>query len=226
MVRFARKVGLIAFRELQAEARTKEAFVAMLVFALLVAVVFSFALNPGREAREEIFPGLLWVTFFFAGLLGLGRSFAGDRGFEPLGGLLLAPVDRAAIFFGKAAANLVLVGIVELAALPVFSAFFDIRLPLSDGRLWASLVLGTLGFILGGTFMAALAANARAAELLLPLLLFPVLVPVVIAAVQTTGGVLARALTEELAFGYRILVVYTVVFLAAPWLLFEYLLES
>lgn len=226
MAGFVRAVGLVAWRELQAEWRARSILPAMVVFSLVVGVMFSFALNPGRQVLAEILPGLIWLTFFFAGMLGLGRSFARDAGHDPAAGVLAAPAEPSVLFYGRALANGALVGVTSLFSLAAFAALFDAGWPLDRPAFWAALALGLLGFVAAGTLLGAVAAHARAAELLLPVLGFPVLVPVAIAAVQTTAGSLAGLGWEELATGYRILVVFNVVFWTLPYLLFEWLVEG
>lgn len=226
MTGFWRAAGLVFWRELFAEWRSKTILPAMLVFSLVVGVMFSFALNPGRQVLAEILPGLLWLALFFAGMLGLGRSFARDAGHDPAAGVLAAPVEPSVLFYGRAAANAVLVVVTGLVSLAAFAVLFDAGWPLGQATFWAALALGVLGFVAAGTLLGAVAAHARAAELLLPVLGFPILVPVAIAAVQTTAGSLAGLGWEELAAGYRILVVFNLVFWTLPYLLFEWLAEG
>ena len=218
---------LIAQKDLRAELRTKEMLSAMMIFALLVAVIFSFAFDANTSSLREVFPGLLWVGFFFAGTLGLNRSFVNERQNAALHGLMLSPADRSAIYFGKVLGNLAVMGITELVGLPVFLILFDVSPGPAPWPLLLSLVLATLGFIAVGTFLSALAANTRTSEILLPIILFPVAVPVVLAAVQTTGAALAAGGLDAARYylWMRVLLVYDVVFVVVPFLLFDYVLE-
>ncbi|HHW14376.1 MAG TPA: heme exporter protein CcmB [Firmicutes bacterium] len=223
---FLNRVWAIAAKDLRAELRTKQMSSAMLIFAFLVIVIFAFAFDPTRQSLSFILPGVIWVAFFFAALLGLNRSFVGERVNDCLHGLMLAPVDRSAIYFGKVLANLIFTLVVEAIALPLFFVLFNYSLQGSWGVLLAIVALGTFGFIAVGTFLAALAANTRTSEILLPVILFPVAVPVVIGAVQATRAVLAGAPLADFLPWFGVLGVYGVVFLAVPFLLFEYVLEG
>lgn len=221
---YLRKVLAVVGKDVRAEFRSKETLSTMLVFALLVVVIFSFAFDPTRETVRDVFPGILWVAFYFAGMLGLNRSFAIENRGDCLHGLMLCPSDRSVIFFGKVAGNLLFMLIMEAVSLPVFFVLFDYGLKGSLPLLLLTMLLGTFGFIAVGTFLAALAANTRACEILLPLILFPVAVPAVIAAVKATSGILA-ADPAQTWFWLRTLVVYDLVFLIVPFLLFDYVLE-
>ncbi|NLC38935.1 MAG: ABC transporter permease [Clostridia bacterium] len=220
------KAGQIFWKDLILELRSKQILSAMLIFALLVVVVFAFAFQPARETTRQVFPGMIWVAFAFAGVVGLNRSFVGERQQDCLMGLLLAPLEPVSIYFGKVLGSLFLMGVMELAALPLFFVFFDFPFPASRGLFILILFLGSLGFCLIGTFLAALAAHARASEILLPLILFPVLVPVLIGAVKASSLILAGGpVTGEIMVWLRLLAVYDGIFLVVPWLLFEYVLE-
>ena len=168
---------------------------------------------------------MIWVAFAFAGVVGLNRSFVGERQQDCLMGLLLAPFGAGIHYFGKVL-EVFLMGVMELAALPLFFCVFDFPFPASRGLFILILFLGSLGFCLIGTFLAALAAHARASEILLPLILFPVLVPVLIGAVKASSLILAGGpVTGEIMVWLRLLAVYDGIFLVVPWLLFEYVLE-
>ncbi len=215
----------ITWKDITAEFRTKEMSTSMGIFALLVMVVFGFALRPGAEETVAVFPGFAWIGFFFAGLLGLSRSFVSEKMNGAMTGLMLAPVDRSVIYFGKVAGNLLFMFVVEAVSFPLYIVLFDVPAPQRPGSLALVAFLGTLGFVAVGTFLAALAANTRTSELLLPILLFPLAVPLVIAVVSMTRAALTGDFTDTASW-WRMLVVYDAVFLVVPWLLFEYLLES
>jgi heme exporter protein B len=219
---FLRKILVIVRKDIAAELHTKEMISAMLVFSVLALLIFSFALDLRGEIAEAAAPGVLWATVAFAGTLGLSRSLAREQQTGCIDGLLLAPVDRSAIFFGKALGNLVFMGVVELVLLPLFSAFFDVAL-LRPGVL-AVLLLGTIGYAAVGTLLAAIAVNTRAREVMLPILLLPLAVPVLIAAVRATGGLVEGATWGEVGGWVRILVVYDLVIVAVSLLTFGYVL--
>jgi heme exporter protein B len=180
---------------------------------------------------RELGPGILWVSFIFAATLGLNRSFAVEGENRGLSGLMMAPVDRSAIYFGKLLSNLLFMLTMEIFVLPLFVVLFNLSfwevLSPSDLASFALvLVLGTIGYVAVGTILAAVAANTTMREVLLPLLLFPVSVPIVIGAAEST-----RVLFEEDPLSspwvwIRVLIVFAVVFLFVSWLVFDYVLEE
>ena len=221
---FLKKVLAIVEKDIAAELHTKEMVSAMLVFSALALLIFSFALDLRGEVAEAAAPGVLWTTIAFAGTLGLSRSMAREEQSGCIDGLLLAPVDRTAIFFGKVAGNLLFTAVVEAALLPLFSVLFDVAL--LRPRIFLVLALGTLGYAVVGTLLAAIAVNTRAREVMLPVLLLPLAVPVLIGAVRATGGLVEGATLTEVAGWIRILVVYDLVILAVSLLTFSYIVEE
>ena len=221
---YLRKVATIIEKDIAAELHTKEMISAMLVFSALASLIFSFALDLRGELAEAAAPGVLWATIAFAGTLGLSRSMAREKQTGCIDGLLLAPVDRSAIFFGKAIGNLLFMSVVELALLPLFSVLFDVGL--IRARILVVLVLGTVGYAAVGTLLAAIAVNTRAREVMLPVLLLPLAVPVLIAAVRATGALLEGAKLSQAGGWIRILVVYDLVIVAVSLLTFGYVGEE
>jgi heme exporter protein B len=221
---FLGKVLAIVDKDIAAELHTKEMISAMLVFAALAMLIFSFALDLRGEVAEAAAPGVLWTTIAFAGTLGLSRSMAREEQNGCIDGLLLAPVDRTAIFFGKAIGNLLFTGVVEAALLPLFSVLFDVAL--IRPRILLILALGTLGYAAVGTLLAAIAVNTRAREVMLPVLLLPLAVPVLIGAVQATRGILEGASLAQVGGWIRILVVYDLTIIAVSLLTFGYVVEE
>ena len=186
MKSFLRSVWAIIWKDLQAELRSRELISAMLVFALLVIFIFNFALELDARARATITSGVLWVTFTFAGTLGLNRSMAMEKDRGCLDGLLLAPVDRSAIYFGKAIGNLVFMLVVEVIVLPVYSILYNTNL--FHPGLILVILLGSIGYVAVGTLLSSMSVQTRTRDVLLPILLFPVILPVVIAAAGSAGG--------------------------------------
>ncbi len=221
---FLRQFAAIFRKDLAAEFRTKENLSAMVVFALLVLVVFNFAFELKNIDINDAGPGVLWVAFAFSGVLGLGRSFLAEKDKGSLEGLLLTPVDRGAIFLGKAASNFLFIVVMEAVTLPLFAILNNVNLP------WFPLVpyvvLGTLGFAAVGTLLSAVAVNTRMSEVMLPILLFPVLTPLLIAAVKLTGGALLNLPFGEISTWLGILVAYDVIFLVVAFWVFEYVVEE
>ncbi|MFQ5811924.1 MAG: heme exporter protein CcmB [Anaerolineae bacterium] len=221
---FLRKVLVIVQKDVAVELRTKEMLSSMFVFSLLVIVIFNFAFELRVEDVRKVAPGVLWVTFVFAGMLGLNRSFVLEKDKGCLEGLLLCPVDRSAIYFGKMLGNVIFMTTVEAMILPIFSVLFNISL--FDPVLLLIVVLGTLGFAGVGTLFSAMAVHTRAREVMLPVLLFPIVVPAMIAAVKATGGILDGQPLSEIAHWVRLLAVFDVVFLAISFMTFDYVVEE
>ena len=222
---YIRKVGTIAGKDLLTEWRGKEVVTATLVFALLTVVIFNFAFDLQRVELDVVVPGMLWVAFTFSGTLGLNRSFAVEKDRGSLSGLMLAPVDRSAIYLGKTAANLILMLLAEAVMLPLFAIFFN----MSFARLVSTIpvvLLGTAGFVAVGTLLAAVSIHTRAREVLLPVLLFPMLLPVIIVAVQATGSLIRGTTLTSLGSEIGVLVAYDVILLTVAWLTFEYVVEA
>lgn len=219
-------VWVIWRKDLARERRTRDVFAGMAVFVLLAGVMFSFALDAEAGVLREVFPGLLWLAIFFGGSLAVGRSFASEREQQALSGMLLAPVDRSAVFFGKALANLTVLLTVEAVGLPAFLILFDVSL--GSGWPWvlASLALGTVGFALLATLLAAITAPARTRDVLMPLLLLPLGTPLLLAAVETTAVAVAGSGAAGVGLWYRLLFVYVVIFSVLPMMLIDYVLEE
>jgi heme exporter protein B len=221
---FAVQVGALLWKDLVAEWRTRELLGGMVVFGLLTLVIFNFAFDLRVDNVGQIAPGVLWVAFTFAGVLGLGRSFVREKDQATLDGLLLAPVDRGAIYLAKLLGNLLFMLATEAICLPVFTAFFNFGVitPL----LLATAALGTLGFAAVGTLFSAMAANTRARDVLLPLLVFPICVPVVIAAVEATALTLSGS---PVAAGLRwlgLLGAFDLIFVILCFSVFELVVED
>ncbi len=221
---YLRTVVAVVRKDVAAEFRSKELLNAMVVFSLLVILVFSFALELERGTRETVAAGVLWATFLFAGTLGLNRSLAQEKDRGSLDGLLLAPVDRSALYFGKALGNLLFMGVVELIILPLSAALFN--LPLLDPRLLLVVFLGTLGYAAVGTLLAAMAVHTRGRDVMLPILLFPVTLPLLMAAARASSGILAGAGQDQISPWVNLLVAYDVIFTAVALMAFEYIVEE
>ena len=183
---FLGPVLALAWKDILLEIRTRDIVVSVLVFAFLVVVVFNFALNVTPDTVEDLAPGILWVAFAFAGILAMNRAFVLERDSGSLEGLLLTPVSRDAIYVGKLVGTFLFMIIVELVLLPVFAVLFDFS-AFSVGLLLA-IVLATLGFATVGTLFSAIAVHTRSREIMLPLLFLPVIVPVIIGAVEASSN--------------------------------------
>ncbi len=221
---FFKAMMAIVRKDLAAEFRSRELLSAMLVFSLLVIIIFNFALELDVKVRESVTAGVLWTTFAFAGTLGLNRSMAVEKDRGCMDGLLLAPVDRSAIYFGKAISNLVFMLLVEAIVLPVYSMLYNVNL-FQPGLLLV-ILLGSIGYISVGTLLAAMSVQTRTRDVMLPILLFPVAIPVLLASVKASSGYLNGADFAEILAPLNLLVVYDLIFIAIPLMFFEYVVEE
>jgi heme exporter protein B len=221
---FYKAMMAVVWKDLTAEIRSREVFSAMLVFALLVVLIFNFALDLEAGTRASITSGVLWVTFTFAGTLGLNRSMAQEKDRGCMDGLLMAPVDRSAIYMGKVIGNLVFMFAVEIVVIPVFSVLYNVNL-INFGLILVVL-LGSVGYIAVGTLLASMAVQTRTRDMLLPILLFPVVIPLIVAAVKASAGFIQSLPMNEITPWLNLLIVYDVVFLAVAWMVFDYVVEE
>lgn len=217
-------IAAITWKDLAAELRSRELISAMLIFSLLVILIFNFALELDITTRRTVTSGVLWSTFAFAGTLGLNRSMAVEKDRGCLDGLLLAPVDRSAIYFGKVISNLAFMLIVEAIVLPIYSVLYNVNL-FQPGLLLV-ILLGSVGYTSVGTLLASMAVQTRTRDVLLPILLFPVVVPILIAAVKASGGYLTGARMDETLPWLNLLIVYDVIFTAISFMVFDYVVEE
>ncbi len=216
----------MAWKDLLVERRSKETLNSLLFFSLALLFVFQFALDADRERLSAVLPGLLWLAFILSGMLGLGRVFLVERENDCWEGLLLAPGDKSAIYLGKLTGSLALMFAVEAMVLALFALFFNVDLAPVLPPLVLVIVLGTVGFAAMGTLFAALTAQARARELLFPVLLLPVLVPVLLGTVKATEAVLLREPLAEVAHWLKLLVAADVIYVVAGLLTFDFILEG
>ena len=217
-------VRAMVWKDMMVELRNKEIVASMFVFSLLVILIFNFSLELDKSSRENVATGVLWVTFVFAATLGLNRTFAPEKDRGSLDGLLLAPIDRSALFIGKLLSTLIFVLIVEIIVLPIFSVLYNISL--FAPPLLLVLLLGTLGYTVVGTLLAAMSAHTRAREVMLPIMLFPVAVPVVIASVQASAGILAGNQWGQVAAPLNLVIVYDIILFAIAIMTFDYLIDE
>lgn len=222
---FVKAVMAIVQKDLSAEFRSRELLSAMLVFSMLVILIFNFALELNIEARKSVAAGVLWTTFAFAGTLGLNRSMAVEKDRGCMDGLLLAPVDRSAIFFGKAISNLAFMLIVEAIVIPLYALLYnETRIFQLDFLL--IILLGSIGYIAVGTLLSAMSVQTRTRDVLLPILLFPVAVPVLLASVKASGGLIEGATFAEILTPFNLLLAYDVIFIAVAFMVFDFVVEE
>ena len=219
---FLSQVQAILLKDIRCELRSKQTWISMGLFALLVLVIFNFAFDLRVDNKAAIAPGALWVAFIFASLLGLGRTITSEQEKGSMDRLMLCPVDRRAIYLAKLLGNILFISVVEIIALPIFAALFAV--PLFTGELLLIVLLGTIGIATIGTLFSAIAAATQARELLLPILVFPLIVPVVIGAVRATGALMVSSANEPPWLG--MMLAFDVIFLSVSLLTFEYVIED
>ena len=217
---------LIARKDLAIEFRTRTAFFAVVVFAVLGVAIFYFAWDATAVAALDLAPGVLWVIFTFSGLLSLQRSFGVEQTDRALDGLLVAPIDREAIFLGKALANLLFVAGIQAITIPAVALLYNLPLGITLPILFGIAFLAAIGLVAVGTLFSAMASNTRLAELLLPMLSLPFFVPVVYGAAQATATLLAGRPPAEAMPALKLLIAFDIVFLTACTLVFPFTLEE
>jgi heme exporter protein B len=221
-----RIIWTILVKDLRIEWRSRETLPSMCVFGLLVVFLFNFAFETAREETLRLLPGLLWVAFAFAGVLGFNRSFAAERENGCLEGLALAPIDPSTIFLGKMLANLVFLGVAEAVVIFAASLWYNFSFFPALAWLAAILFFGSLGYAALGTIFGAVAAHTHMREVMLPVLQFPVAFWILILAIDATADALRGAPPVAIAGGvYRVAGV-SLIFVVAGFLLFEYVLEE
>lgn len=219
-----RAASAILWKDLVAELRSKELLSAMLVFSLIVVVVFNFAVELRLDLARQTSIGFLWVTILFSGMLGINRSLAREKDRGCLDGLLLCPVDRGMIFLGKMVGNLVFILVTELLVIPLFIFFFDV--PFYHPLHLLVVLFGIIGFASVGTLLSAMAVHTRARDVMLPIILLPVTIPLVLSAVRASRMVLdGRALSEFLPWA-GMLLAFDIVMLTVAYLTFDYVVEE
>jgi heme exporter protein B len=216
----------IAGKDIRVELRTRTSLLSAAVFAALVLLVFNFARDPTAVATLDLAPSVLWVTVSFASVVAMNRAFTVERENAAFDGLLLAPVPREALYLGKYLANLAFVLLVEAIALPLFILFFNLDLREALPGLLLTLLLATAGFVAVGTVFSAMVVKTRFAELMLPVLLLPFMVPPLILAVKTTGPLLAGRPLSAVSDGLRFLGLFDVCFITVSVLLFTAVVDE
>ncbi len=219
---FFRMALVVMWKDLRAELRTKEAINASFAFALVILLLFSFAFDPEADTTKALSGGLLWIVFAFAGTLTLNRSFARELPNDCLDALVAAPISGAALFLGKALANYVLVLAMELVSLPVFGIFYNVHWTHQLGELLLVMALGTWALTVIGTVFSALTVNIRLRELMLPMLVYPILAPALMAAMQLTMQLIAgNAIAPETMRWLKLLIGFDIMYTAVSLALVE-----
>ena len=215
-----RHAWAVARKDLLVEYRSRTAILAAIAFVVLVLIVFNFGRDPTAVSNVDLAPSILWVTFTFAAILALNRAFQLELENQALDGLLLAPIQRSSIYLGKLIANLAFVAMIEVIGVPLLAPFFNVRILPVMGPLAAGVALATGGFVRVGTLVSAMTVRTRFAELLLPVLLLPFMIPPLIWAVLATGRLLAGRPLSEIEGWLKMLAAYDIVFVGVALLLF------
>tara|TARA_Y100000588_G_scaffold373868_2_gene448227 strand:+ start:831 stop:1514 length:684 start_codon:yes stop_codon:yes gene_type:complete len=223
---FFRQTTAIMKKDLRIEYRSKERLSGMVFFAALVLLIFSFALTPGSSAMVNGAGGIFWVTVVFAGFLGLTRSFTQEQHNDCLMGLLLAPADRGAIYLGKTLGNFITMVVLEIFLLPMFAILLNVAVLSPLPSLIPVMLLGTLGFASVGTLFSAMSMNTRLKEAMLPLLTLPVLVPLILASVQSFSALLSGNSLSTVSDWLRTSAAFCGIFFVACLILFDYVVEE
>ena len=220
------QVKAIIWKDFVTELKTRELFSSMFVFAVLVMLIFIFSIDLSLVNANQIGPGVLWVAILFAGTLGLNRSFALEKENDCLQGLMLTPVDRSAIFFGKMLSNLIFLLIMEAFLLPVFMVFFNVEILPHLGALLAVILMGTLGFSALGTLLSSLSSNLKTREIMLPILLYPLMVPIAIGAVRLTGQILDGKSLADMMNWVGLILCFDIIYIAVSIITIDHILEE
>lgn len=215
-------IWVVAVKDLTIEYRSRQAFLNILFFALLILIIFNFAFDPGSRATHEAAPGILWVALLFPGVIQLGRSFQMETEEGTLQGIMLSSIDRGVLFLGKFFANWIFLVLIDLFILVAFIVFFNFSFSVQLGWVVLLIMVVSIGFTAVGTIFSAMVSSIRTREVLLPILLFPILVPIILAAVNGTQEVLIREETQFLVQWIELVIAFDVIFLASGFLVFDY----
>jgi heme exporter protein B len=225
-MKFLQQIWAIVWKDLRLELRTKEVVLSMCLFSFLVLIIFNFAFETGFIKSKEIIPGILWVAFIFSGLIGLNRAFGMEKDRETLPGLLLCPVSPWGIYLAKMTSTFVLTVMMELFTLLIFIVIYNLNIIPHLFPLAVTIFLGTLGFSVVGTIFSAISAATRARDKILAILVFPITVPLVIAAVKATGTILDGKSILAIQPWLKILIAFDAVFLLLAYLTFGFIVEE
>ena len=222
----SRRVGAIIWKDFTSERRTKANFNAVVFLAVLTLILFGFAIGPDTEALRDVAGGIIWLTILFSGVLAFNRSYEQELEGGAMDSLLLYPGQRRSIFIGKVIANLGFVLLVEAVVVPLATILYDLPLWRVAGPLAGILILGTIGFVTLGTFYAAMASRIRAREVMLPLLLFPMLIPLLVGAVEATTAMLAGDVMGDSKVWVRLILVFDAIFIVICLWAFDFVIEE
>ncbi|MBQ3033682.1 MAG: heme exporter protein CcmB [Deferribacterales bacterium] len=222
---YFKSIYAIVRKDIIMELRSKEVVNSMLVFALLVTVVFSFIFEPGSESKQEVVGGIFWVAVVFSGLLGLGKSMVSEVQGGNLEALLLSPVDRSAVFFGKFLSNFIFLLFMEAVLLPLFTVFYGINIVVHP-KVVLIIFLATYGFCLLGTLFSLISVRTKTREIMLPLMLLPIMVPVILGAILSVNVFIMGNPPEEASNWITLIASFDAIFTAVIFALFGLIIEE
>lgn len=225
MKNYLKHVGAIVWKDILSEFRTKEMLCSMFLLAILILTIFVFSIDLSKVKTIDVAPGILWVAFIFAGTIGLNRSFLNEKENDCLLGIMVTPIDRSAIYFGKMIGNFIFMTIMEVLIFPVFIIFFNLSFQNLIGIILVTF-LGTLGFVGLGTLLSAMSATFKTREIMLPILLYPLAIPVIIASVKITGMMLHGKSLESGMTWLNLLIAFDIIFIVTSFMVFEYVIEE
>lgn len=223
---YLNQIAAIIWKDMITELKTKEMLSSMFIFALLVILIFIFSVDLSIVNSNDVGPGVLWVAFIFAGTLGLNRSFAIENQDGRLQGIMLTPADRSAVYFGKMISNLVFLSIMEAFILPVFMIFFNVDIFRVLGPLLFVVFLGSLGFCVLGTLLSSMASNLKAREIMLPILLYPLSIPIIIGSVKMTSALLAGKSLSDVTNWIGLTLCFVIIFIGVSIMTIDHILEE
>ena len=219
-----RDVKTMVWKDIVAEVRNKDIVTSILTFAILILVIFNFALRLTPQTILSLAPGILWITFIFSGILGLTRLFVLEQENDTINGILLSPVSRENIYLSKVISTFIFISASELIIIPLFSVLFNV--PLFDFLIFGVILLTTIGFSSIGTFFSAIATNTKSREIMMPMLFVPIVVPIIIAAVISTGTLLEGGGWNDISKWVQLIVVFDILSLVFSMLAFEQTLQE
>ncbi|MGK5092092.1 heme exporter protein CcmB [Deltaproteobacteria bacterium TL4] len=225
MKKFIASIGILIWKDVIIDLRRKENFLSMFFFSVLTLLIFYFAMGDRPHAFQIAAPGIIWVAFLMAGILGLNKSFAQEIENGCLGGILLTPVDRGSLFIGKMLGTTLFLTLLQLLLIPLCILFFGI-MPQHWGSLIAVLVAGTLGFTSLGTLLASMTATLKGKEVLLPILLFPLMIPSLISVAKITTFVFFDGNPQDVLIWWKLVLGFDVIFMVVSYLGFEFVTEE
>ena len=223
---FFRVIRWIVWKDLISEIRSRENISSMFFFALIIILIFSLSLSMDQEMVKEMIPGILWIAFSFTGIIGLGKSFLVETQNDCMENLLMAPIPKGAVYLGKLLGNFLFMLVVEIIIFPLFIIFFNLDIFGQIPMIMLICFLGTLGLAAMGTLLSAMTVQIKEREVMFPLMLLPLVVPVIIGAVEATKGALNGDPLKLYQQWIQLLAVFDLVFLIVSYWLFEFILED